>query len=48
MDFMMQKLSKNTTAEFQVQSTYVTTSSNNGGSQAEEVEIDMLIDIPAL
>jgi len=48
MDFMMQKFSKNTTAEFNVQSTYITTSSNNGVDQSELVEIQMLIDIPVL
>lgn len=48
MEFMMQKFSKNTTAEFQVQSTYITTSSNNGVAQSEIVEIQMLIDIPVL
>lgn len=48
MEFMMQKFSKNTTAEFQVQSTYITTSSNNGVAQSEIVEIQMLIDVPVL
>ena len=48
MDFMMQKFSKNTTAEFKVQSTYITTSSNNGVDQSELVEIRMLIDVPVL
>ena len=48
MDFMMQKFSKNTTAEFKVQSTYITTSSNNGADQTELVEIRMLIDVPVL
>ena len=34
LDFMMQKFSKNTTAEYQVQSTYVTQSSINGASSS--------------
>jgi hypothetical protein len=48
MDLMMQKFSKNTTAEFSVQSTYITTSSNNGVASPEHVEIDMMIDVPVL
>jgi len=49
LEFMMQKFSKNTTADFNVQSTYITTSSLNGAiGETELVELKMLIDVPVL
>jgi len=46
-NFMMQKFDLNTTAEYNVQTSYVTTTNNAAASSAsEEVEIDLLIDIP--
>jgi len=56
-DFMMQKYNLNTTAEYNVQSSYVTTTNAGVGldldspfigarAASEEIEIDLLIDIP--
>jgi len=46
-NFMMQKFSMNTTAEYNVQSEYVTTPNKEAASTGpEEIELDLLIDIP--
>ena len=47
LNFMMQKFSLNTTAEYNVQTSYVTTSAlASDPATSEEIEIDLLIDIP--
>ena len=42
----MHKYNLNTTAEYNVESSYVTTPNRDGSKGNEEVEIDLLIDIP--
>ena len=44
LNFMMQKFSLNTPAEYNVQTAYITTPA--AGSATEEIELDLLIDIP--
>jgi len=49
LNFMMQKFSLNTTAEYKVQTAYITTPAGGRSAEddsSEEIELDLLIDIP--